>query len=240
MKIIDMIQGSEKWHKYRYKRIGGTSIKKIMGTSGASALVDDLVSAWLEPYEHEEGFTSDAMQRGIDLEPMARQDLSQSVGIHFEEVGAIQSDIPILMLSPDGISSCGKFACEIKCPSREVHQSYIRENKIPTAYFWQAMGYFAVNEKLEVLHFASYRPESMIPLWSKEIRRNDVIKFKKKQSVDAFATAIRVEAIHLQEMVVNELKRLQGEYFLQFGKQQNTFIKMVEVIQAGMIEVEAC
>ena len=240
MKMMSMIQGSQEWHKYRYKRIGGTSIKKIMGTSGASALLDDLTSAWLETYEHEEGFTSDAMQRGIDLEPMARQDLSLSTGVKFEEVGVIQSDIAILALSPDGISSCGSIACEIKCPSRAVHMGYIRENKIPTEYFWQAMGYFAVNPRLKALHFASYRPESMIPLWSIEICRNDLVKFKKNQTVEAFAIAIRSVAVSLQEMVVDELNRLKDEYFLEFDKTQAKFVEMVNENKAKMLEVEAC
>lgn len=225
MKVYwNMIQGSEEWHKYRYRRVGGTGVKSIMGSKGASALIDDILSAWCEDFQHEEGYTSDDMQRGLDLEPIARQDVSAHFGKEFKEAGVIQSDLPILYVSPDGITEDLTEATEIKCPSRIVHQRYIRENKIPTEYFWQCMNYFAVNPKLQKLHFVSYRPEHRIPMFIKTITRDEVIHFKKKQTVDEFANEIRLVAQQLQGLAVKELTRLADDEFITFDSTVQKFI----------------
>ncbi|MEG7750696.1 YqaJ viral recombinase family protein, partial [Listeria monocytogenes] len=70
-----------------------------------------------EDFEFEaDTFESDAMQRGNDLEPFAREYLNKYTGLEFKQTGWLQSEEnELLGISPDGITDCNRFSCEIKC-----------------------------------------------------------------------------------------------------------------------------
>ena len=82
MKVINNIeQGSQEWHNVRLGRATASNFSKIVTSTGA-------ISKQLEKYalelatemliiEPEQGFKSDAMQRGNDLEPEAREAYQQ-------------------------------------------------------------------------------------------------------------------------------------------------------------------
>jgi hypothetical protein len=161
----NMEQRTIEWHEIKHSKIGGTLSKGLFVKS--DTLLIDLLSQCIEEYEGEESYISSDMQRGIDLEPYAREALANEVFVSFKEVGFLQSDsIPLLGLSPDGITDDDTAACEIKCPSAKKHTSTILANEIPSDNIHQCLHYFTVNPKLEILYFASYRPECLVkPLW---------------------------------------------------------------------------
>jgi predicted phage-related endonuclease len=101
------------------------------------------------------------MIRGTELEPIARKRVSESVGVEFLECGWLQcEEIPLLGISPDGISPCNTMALEVKCTGNKNHVKAIRANEIPLEYLSQCLHYFTVNPKLEKLYFAMFRPEN--------------------------------------------------------------------------------
>jgi hypothetical protein len=72
-------------------------------------------------------------------------------------------------MSPDGITTDGLIQVEIKCPARKKHTQTILSKEIPSDNIKQCMHAFVVNEKLEKLIFCSYRPESIVPIFTKEL-----------------------------------------------------------------------
>ena len=173
MKIrYDIEQRTEPWLIIKHGTIGGTR-------SGASTktLLPEIVAELTEPYYNSEGFTSSAMQRGIDLEPLARETLEAELFIRFKECGWIQAeDNDLLGISPDGISEDETIMCEIKCPSAKKHMEQVLSKDILPEYIDQLIHAFVVNDKLEKHYFCSFRPENTKkPLWYRELTLDSMV-----------------------------------------------------------------
>lgn len=188
MKVYkDILQGTEQWFDIKWGKIGGTLSKGLFVDSDTLFL--DLLSQHMEEFEYEEeGFKSNAMERGNDLEPFAREFLNNYTGLKFEEVGWLESsENNILGISPDGITSSLKQQCEIKCFSRKKHAKVVFEQQIPEEHLHQCLHAFAVNEKLESLFFIAFRPESIVNNFIKELKKDTLvdigIKVKKEVEV---------------------------------------------------------
>ena len=180
----ELKQGSEEWHELKNAKIGGTRAKSVQVKKSITEAVifDEVMSERNTFFNYEEGFTSEAMQRGIDLEPLAIEEVTKETGIIFNEAGWISRN-DYHGHSPDGISLCEKIGLEIKCPSAKVHNSYVRENKIPLEYVWQIVNFFAMDESIERLYFASFNPDYLLmPLFLLEVTRETVIFTSKKDS----------------------------------------------------------
>lgn len=155
----DIQQGSEEWHAIKWGKIGGTLSKGLFVKS--DTLLIEILSQRLEEFDFVESFTSDAMDRGNELEPEARKYLNEYTDLEFQEVGWLQSEEnELLGISPDGITEDLKDGCEIKCLGRKKHLEVILSNEIPLDYIHQCVHYFTVNPKLEKLHFIAFRPEA--------------------------------------------------------------------------------
>ncbi len=177
-------QGSEEWHELKNAKIGGTRAKSVQVKKSITEAVifDEVMSERNTFFNYEEGFTSEAMQRGIDLEPLAIEEVTKETGVIFKDAGWIGRN-DYHGHSPDGISLCEKIGLEIKCPSAKVHNSYVRENKIPLEYVWQIVNFFAMDESIERLYFASFNPDYLLmPLFLLEVTRESIIFTSKKDS----------------------------------------------------------
>ena len=177
-------QGSEEWHELKNAKIGGTRAKSVQVKKSITEAVifDEVMSERNTFFNYEEGFTSEAMQRGIDLEPLAIEEVTKETGVIFKDAGWIGRN-DYHGHSPDGISLCEKIGLEIKCPSAKVHNSYVRDNKIPLEYVWQIVNFFAMDESIERLYFASFNPDYLLmPLFLLEVTRESIIFTSKKDS----------------------------------------------------------
>lgn len=153
-------QGTLDWFELRWGRIGGTASKGLFVKS--DTLLIDILSQRLEEFEPEDGFTSDAMERGKELEPFAREYLNSYTGLEFKETGWLQSlKNELLGISPDGITDCEINAIETKCFGRKEHTRVLLLNDIPKDNIHQVLQYFTVNPKLENLYWLAFRPESV-------------------------------------------------------------------------------
>lgn len=170
----DIQQGSEDWFKIRYIKVGGSTSSQLHVKS--DTLLETLLGEMCEPWSFTDSYTSDAMQRGNDLEPLAVEDVSKYVGKEFTTVGWVQSDeCKLLGASPDAISLDSLDIIETKCPSAKAHISYIRGKVIPPEHIDQCVHYFATLPSLERVHFASYRPECVVPLFVVTITRDSMV-----------------------------------------------------------------
>lgn len=198
-------QRSIEWHECRWGKIGGTGVAELMGTKATNAkVINRLIAQQNETFQYQEGYTNDAMQRGIDMEPIAKCYLEELTGITFDDRGWIQSEVDILGLSPDGLSPCRKFACEIKCPQMEAHTEYLLADTIPAKYYWQCINYFAAIPELERLYFMSYRPECKAPHFLKIINRGYVVKFKSNDWTADYAAERIIETAKLASRKIKE------------------------------------
>lgn len=185
-------QGSEEWHAIKWGKIGGTLAKGLFVKS--DTLLIDILSQRLEEFDFIESFTSDAMERGNELEPGAREYLNQYTGLTFEEYGWLQSEEnELLGISPDGMISDETIACEIKCFGRKKHMEVLLTQEIPLENIPQCIHYFTINPKLEKLYFIAYRPESP-KHFIKELTRESMLNFgtKSKPVLESIEEAIKV------------------------------------------------
>jgi hypothetical protein len=211
-----IVQGTEEWHKERYAKIGGSTSKGLFVDS--ETLMDSLLAEHLEEYDSdsEDGYSTADMQRGVELEPMARLKLEEYTGFKFLECGWMQSEVcSLLGISPDGISEDLTMSCEIKCPAKKKHTQTIRSKQIPADNIHQCLHYFTVNPKLETHYFVSFRPESKYPLFVKSITRNSVIDLGTKakpqeKTVSEWVKIALANATLLEQKIKQELLNLES------------------------------
>jgi predicted phage-related endonuclease len=153
-------QKSIEWHELRWGRIGGT-LSSGLFTDSETLLIDLISQRTEQVVIDDDCFISKDMERGNELEPLARNFLEKYHGIKFLETGWLQcEENELLGISPDGISECETMACEIKCFGRKQHMTTLLEQEIPKKHVHQIIHYFTVNPKLEKLFFIAFRPEA--------------------------------------------------------------------------------
>lgn len=173
----DLEQGSIEWLQLRLGKVTGTRLKKLMAKDNLG-LVDELIAEMVSE-QVEEIIPSFSMQRGSDLEPIARKAYEDFTGHKVELFGFLQSDrYEWFGISPDGlIDEKGKFlkGVEIKCPDTDTHVRYIRQDSLPVEYKYQVYAYFIVNEDLLELDFVSFDNRFPIkPIHIVNVRREDI------------------------------------------------------------------
>jgi len=159
-KHSNIIQGSLEWHEIKWGKIGGSTSKGLFVKSDTLFL--DILSQKIEDFELEDNFSNSAMEHGTENEPIAREYLEKYLNVKFEVPGWLQSEQnELLGISPDGLTSDNKIACEIKCLGRKAHTEIIYTNEIPLDKINQLIHYFTVNPDLEKLYFIAFRKESV-------------------------------------------------------------------------------
>ena len=121
-------QSSPEWFKDKSTRISGTLSFDLLKNGREYALQKAKEHA--ESSQKYSGPVSKWAQRGLDLEPKARELLGRKLGYDFEEVGfVISEDYENVGCSPDGVtfSDSAKTKideiCEIKCFEFKHHDS---------------------------------------------------------------------------------------------------------------------
>lgn len=167
MIIWNLEQKSEAWHEARCGRVTGTRFKSLVSGETTQTYKDLVTNMACEiiTRKQEETYTSADMERGIELEPVARGLYSEITGIDVKEIGFISPDentpyAEWVGISPDGVLP-DMGLLEIKCPKARTHMEYIEADKLPTEYRYQVQGQLFVTG-LEYCDFMSYA-EDMKP-----------------------------------------------------------------------------
>jgi len=211
MKIhYDIEQGTPEWHELRWGKIGGTRGNGLFVKSDTLAI--EIVAEECEPYQDEGGFLSSDMQRGNELEPVARERLEEYLGVKFLQAGWISSDIPRVGISPDGITEDETIQCEIKCPGKKKHTEYALGGIVPKDHIHQCIHAFLVNPKLEKLYFCSFRPESVKPMFVVELTRESEVNVGTVARPKVFSIADLVaEGIEHAGILNKDIDRMKSE-----------------------------
>jgi putative phage-type endonuclease len=137
-----MDQRTDSWFSARLGKVTASRISDVMAKtkSGPSASRKNYLMQLLCERltgRKEEGFTSAAMQRGTDLEPIARSAYEIDKGVMVQEVGFVPHPaIKMAGASPDGLVGTDGLV-EIKCPNTAQHVEFLRTGKIDTCYIYQ-------------------------------------------------------------------------------------------------------
>jgi putative phage-type endonuclease len=182
-------QRSHAWHQIRLGKITGSRMKAIFSSNNLplvyELIAEEVSQTWDDTY------VSQAMQRGIDLEPLAIEAYTKATGKEIIQVGFITSDQhPFIGCSPDGVAPDFTHAIEIKCPDTKNHVGYIASKQLPKEYHYQALSYFLAIETLQTLDFVSFDPRfSIKPLHILTITREqmqlentlpEILRFREK------------------------------------------------------------
>lgn len=140
-------QGTLEWLQMRQNHITATDASVILG-----------VNPWKTPLQLYKEKTSppimkplnSAMQRGVDLEPVARELFCLKTGQKFQP-RVIVNDWA--MASLDGLNDDGTVAVEIKCPGEKDH-ALAMSGKIPEYYYPQLQHQMYVTALNSVFYFS--------------------------------------------------------------------------------------
>src|ERR1700722_13914293 len=153
MKIINLQQGSKEWLDYRKSKVMATDVPVILGSNPWKTTLE----LWEEKLDFRPPTQlNDAMRRGQELEPEARKLACELIGIEFEPCVCESSEYPWLAESLDGLSKCGRYILEIKCPKEATHIDAIN-GIVPPYYTDQKQDQLLVTGA-EMCYYFSYRP----------------------------------------------------------------------------------
>jgi putative phage-type endonuclease len=158
---IDLEQNTEPWLQWRKTGIGGSESGSVMG-------VNPYCDAY-ELWQRKLGLlpevqVNDAMQRGHDLEPVARQIFEIETGIKmppacYEQLGTYS----FLHASLDGISIDERLILEIKCPGLKTHSEALSGKIRP--YYYSQIQHNLVTTGAELCYYFSYTDVDDVEPW---------------------------------------------------------------------------
>ena len=133
-------QGTQEWHQLRRGKVTAFKVADVLakGRGNAESLtrakyMSQLVTERLTSNAIE-SFTNEAMQRGTEMEPVARAAYSAASNNHVEQIAFV--DHPTIAMagaSPDGLV-WDDGLIEIKSPNSSTHIEYILKGVVPEKY----------------------------------------------------------------------------------------------------------
>lgn len=145
----DIPQGSPEWHFLRAGKVTASKVSDVKAKSRdgkGEGLTRrkyriQLITEWLTGQPSGNTYTNEAMERGNEMEPIARAAYEAHTGQFVEQITfATHDDILCAGASPDGLVGDDGLV-EIKCPNSHTHFNYITEGVVPTEYkdqmLWQ-------------------------------------------------------------------------------------------------------
>lgn len=197
-----MDQRSEEWYAARLGKVTASRLSDVLATikTGEAAaranyrieLVAERLTGKSTP-----GFTSAAMQWGVECEPMARSAYETETGLIVTEVGFV--DHPTIAMagaSPDGLVGDDGLI-EIKCPETKTHIQTLTSKKAPSEYIPQMQWQMACTGR-QWVDFVSFDPRLPEHLMLEIIRvdRDQSLIDKYSESVNRFLADVS-HTIHL-------------------------------------------
>lgn len=180
--IVQLAQGTPEWLEYRRIRRNASESAAVMG-----------LSPWTTPYQlwmmktgRAEQKVTPAMQRGTDLEPVARTAYEERTGLVMQPVvlqaGAYSASL-------DGLTLGGDLVLEIKCPLRGTRSDLWQDvlaGKVPEHYAVQVQHQLMVSGAA-VAHLWVFDGSLGVLL---EIGRDDDCMGAIRAAWDAFQTSL--------------------------------------------------
>jgi hypothetical protein len=143
MKILTTDQRSPAWIAARLGRLTGSRAADMMATvksgdaAGRRNLRVQLVLERLTGVSQENGYVSRDMERGLDLEPVARAAYEAVTAHLVQPVGFVAHDDLPVGCSLDGQVEDFAGILEVKCRRSANHLAFLKTGTVPTDALWQ-------------------------------------------------------------------------------------------------------
>jgi putative phage-type endonuclease len=203
----ELIQGSPEWFAARLGKVTASKIADVLSKgkgnvepAGVRNYRAQLVCERLTG-QREELYINGAMQRGTDLEPLARECYEFIKGVTVEQVGFVNHPaISMAGASPDGLVGDDGLV-EIKCPNTATHIDYLLGGKPPAQYIPQMQWQMACTER-KWCDFVSYdnRLTEELQLFIVRLERDDSFIAETELAVIAFNLSV--------EKMIEDLKAI--------------------------------
>ena len=160
---LDCEQGSEEWLKARLGIPTATGFENIVTATGKKSsgqikYMAELIEESILGLQ-DNTFRSNFMERGNQLEPLARSAYEFITGNDVIQVGGVYLDEhKEVMVSPDGLIPELKKGLELKCPKMSTHIRYLLKGGVPAEYIVQVQANLWVTG-YDTWDFVSYCPE---------------------------------------------------------------------------------
>lgn len=193
MKIHPAPQGSASWLDARKGMLTGSRIKDVMATlknggetAGRNGYKWELVSERLSGFTADH-YVSPDMERGTNLEPIARSEYEIETGNMVDQVGLVfHPTIERFACSADGLISTDG-AIELKAPRTHRQLQWILAGTVPPEHQWQCVAVMDCCER-DWIDFGSFDPSLpeglrlfVVRMYRDDMRialmREEVIKF---------------------------------------------------------------
>lgn len=178
MKLVNCDQGTAEWLQARCGKVTGSRIKDVLdmtakGKPGAKrdAYMIELVTERLTGSAVQHYVNAD-MQRGTDLEPLARSSYEIEYDCSVDQYGfVLHPTISLAGYSPDGL--CDRKLIEIKCPRATTHVKWMLGGVLPEEHEPQVSFGMCCCEadEADFLSFCPEMPENL-QLWRVNVKRN--------------------------------------------------------------------
>jgi putative phage-type endonuclease len=163
MKIYtDIQQNTDEWFAIRLGKLTASEAQAIASDGkGLDTLCFKLAAEKLSG-KSSESYTNEDMERGKELEALARNAYEIETGIVAKQVGFVELT-EFVGCSPDGLINDDGLL-EIKCPNDANFVRFMYEGKIDTKYIWQVQMQLFVTERVWVdfVIFNANFPKSII------------------------------------------------------------------------------
>jgi hypothetical protein len=193
MQILTLEQGSEEWHRARLGVATASRFKDIItpakGDKSASykGYMYELIAEKLIKGK-EDFFKSEWMERGNEIEPLARASYEFIHEVEVKQVGIMLNDEGTVGASPDGLIG-DDGGLEIKCPKPSTVVKYMLDGGLPLEYKPQVMGSLWISGR-EWWDFLAFHP-SMDFYQIRVYRDEDYIK-KMNQHITDFVDEMQI------------------------------------------------
>lgn len=157
-----VIQGTDAWFAMRLGKVTASRVADVMAktkTGVAASRQNYLIELALQRVTgvFEQGFTTQAMQDGIDREAQARVLYEVTTGEFVDQAPFIDHPkIEGFGASPDGLVN-KKGMCEIKCRNNANHWEVIKSDEIPKKYWIQMQAQLSCSGR-EWNDYVGYNP----------------------------------------------------------------------------------
>lgn len=141
-------QRTEEWYAARLGKVTASRVADVMAktkTGYSTSRQNYMMQLLCERLtgKKEESYSSAAMQRGTEMEPIARAVYEAEKGLFVVETGLVDhEEIKNFGASPDGLVGDDGLI-EIKCPNTSTHVDFLRTGKPDNKYQWQMLAQMA-------------------------------------------------------------------------------------------------
>ena len=208
-------QGTPEWHQMRLGKVSASRMAELLAKTKTGAFAASRAKYMAQLLcermtgEPTEFFTSQAMQRGVDVEPVARAAYEAENLTSVEQVAWVEHPtIPFSGCSPDGfVGEHGLI--EIKCKEIHNHLDSILNDKIDPDHQAQMMWQMACTGRqwCDYVCFDDRAPEGL-QLFVKRLERNDELIQKMEDEVRTFLKDLESMIQKLNEIKEKNGKRL--------------------------------